>query len=220
MTTVREWQWPAAIVEQMADGLVEQGFYLAEDAVPHELCLALLAEVEHLNQVGEMRKAGIGRGDELQIQREIRRDKIKWLDGSSAAQQAYLQGMARLQSELNRALFLGLFEYEAHFALYQPGDFYKKHRDSFKGRANRILTTVLYLNPEWDSQWGGELVLFPDDESDTKVLAQYTPKIGRLAIFMSETVPHEVLPTQQARVSIAGWFRLNTSLGGQIDPAK
>ncbi|MBO1923698.1 2OG-Fe(II) oxygenase [Thiomicrorhabdus sp. 6S3-12] len=215
-----DWQWQESLLNEMLDSLVEQGFYIWDDAIPQALCLALLNEVQQLEQEGEMYKAGIGRGDDHQLKSDVRRDKIKWLDGNTTSQILYLKMMAELQFQINRALFLGLFEYEAHFALYDKGDFYKRHRDSFKGAANRILTTVLYLNPEWDKQWGGELLLYPDDDQQQTVLASVTPQIGRLAIFMSENLPHEVLPTQQPRVSIAGWFRCNNSLGGQIDPAK
>jgi SM-20-related protein len=35
---------------------------------------------------------------------------------------------------------------------------------------------------------------------------------------LSEDFPHGVLPAQRDRYSIAGWFRLNTSLFDRIDP--
>lgn len=204
-------------VDQLLDALVEQGWYEWPNAVTDELCSALLAEVESYDEEGELKRAGIGRGDEHQLNQDVRRDKIKWLDGNTTTQQIYLQQMAELQYQLNRALFLGLLEYECHFALYQKGDFYKKHLDSFRGRANRMVTTVLYLNPDWQPDWGGELVVYSEDSSQQ--LAVITPEMGKMAVFMSEQVPHEVLPTQQPRVSIAGWFRCNASIAGQIDPA-
>lgn len=126
--------------------------------------------------------------------------------------------MAELQRQLNRSLFLGLFEYECHFALYKAGGFYKKHLDSFRGRANRVVTTVLYLNPDWQPEWGGELVIYREDTDDR--LAVIAPKMGTLVVFMSEYVPHEVLPTQKPRASIAEWFRCNASVAGLIDPAR
>ena len=43
---------------------------------------------------------------------------------------------------------------------------------------------------------------------------------GKLVIFMSEQIPHEVLPTRKPRASIAGWFRCNASVTGKIDPAR
>lgn len=206
-----------SVMNELLDALVDQGWYEWPNAVTDDLCGALLAEVEHLDEEGELRRAGIGRGDDLQVNKDIRRDQIKWLDNSSQAQQDYLKQMSSLKRELNRGLFLGLFEYESHFALYKKGDFYKKHLDSFRGKANRMVTTVLYLNPHWQPDSGGQLVIYNEDSSQQ--LAKISPKMGKMVIFMSEQIPHEVLPTQNPRISVTGWFRLNNSIAGTIDPA-
>ncbi|MDG4811638.1 2OG-Fe(II) oxygenase [Hydrogenovibrio sp. 3SP14C1] len=207
-----------SIMDQLLDALVEKGWFEWPHAVTDELCQQLLTEAEHHDDQGNLQRAGIGRGDVHQLNTDIRRDQIKWLDGASASQQTYFKQMAELQYQLNRALFLGLFEYESHFAVYKAGAFYKKHLDSFRGRANRMVTTVLYLNPGWQTGWGGELVIYNEDSSEK--LATVTPELGKLVVFMSEQIPHEVLPTLQARISIAGWFHCNNSIAGQIDPAK
>lgn len=204
-------------IDEMIDALVDFGYYVWANAIDDSLCLDLLNEVEVYEQRQSLIRAGIGRGDEHQLNKEIRRDKIRWLDGSTAAQILYLEQMAQLQYEINRALFLGLFEYEAHFALYSKGDFYKKHSDSFRGRANRMVTTVAYLNPNWLPENGGELVIY--NEAGDQALLTVLPEMGKLVVFMSEQVPHEVLVTHQDRVSIAGWFRCNSSQRGIIDPA-
>lgn len=198
------------------DALVEQGWYYWPNAIPAPLCNALFFELQQRDDEGELQQAGIGRGQEHQLNQRIRRDAIHWLERETPAQAQYLDLMQQLQLELNRQLFLGLFEYEAHFALYSPGDFYKKHRDSFRGAANRMVTSVAYLNPTWQTSWGGELVLYNED--DTQEIARLLPDCGALALFMSEQLPHEVLPTQQPRASIAGWFRCNTSTHGIVNP--
>jgi SM-20-related protein len=205
------------IIDQLLDSLVEKGWFEWPNAVTDELCLNLLTEVEKHDAEGELQRAGIGRGKALQINKEVRQDSIYWLNGKSSVQQTYLKQMAEIQFQLNRALFLGLLEYESHFALYKEGGFYKKHLDSFRGHANRVVTTVLYLNPNWQDEWGGELVIY--NEKSTEKLATITPQMGKLVIFMSEEIPHEVLPTKQPRVSVTGWFRCNASIAGNIDPA-
>ena len=36
---------------------------------------------------------------------------------------------------------------------------------------------------------------------------------------MSEQIPHEVRPAFAPRHAIAGWWRVNASLGGIVDPS-
>lgn len=201
--------------DALIDVLVEQSYYVWPNAIDGKLCQALLTEAHAYQTSGELQRAGIGRGHDHQLNRKVRGDKIKWLDGQSPAQQSYLAQMADLQQSLNRTLFLGLFEYECHFALYQPGDFYKKHYDSFKAQANRVVTTVLYLNPNWRAENGGELVIYTGKTEET---IKVSPAMGTLVVFMSEEIPHEVFPASEERFSIAGWFRLNTMQGAQVDP--
>jgi len=53
---------------------------------------------------------------------------------------------------------------------------------------------------------------------ESQQIAKITPEMGKLVVFMSEQIPHEVLPTHQPRASVAGWFRLNTTTAVTIDP--
>jgi len=122
--------------------------------------------------------------------------------------------MEGLRLGLNRRLFMGLFDYESHFAHYPIGAFYKKHRDAFAGQSgnrqpNRVLSTVLYLNSAWQPHEGGELLIYAEDGE--AIIETVVPVYGRLVIFLSEKFPHEVLPATRERKSIAGWFRVNES---------
>ncbi|EHJ93222.1 2OG-Fe(II) oxygenase [Vreelandella boliviensis] len=203
----------------LVDALVEQGWYVGRGVIDLTLCNALNNELLHRAAYNGLDEAGIGRGQQHLLRKDIRSDAIHWLDRESAAQRRYLDAMSELQQALNHALFLGLFEYEAHFAHYPPGAFYQRHLDSFRGRANRVISTVGYLTPDWPSDGGGEMVIYhPDDPSQE--VARVVPEAGTFACFLSETIPHEVLPTRCPRTSIAGWFRRNASLGGVLDPAR
>lgn len=203
----------------LVDALVEQGWYVGKGVIDPALCQALQGELLHLAAHDALDEAGIGRGQQHLLRKDIRGDAIHWLDRESEAQRHYLDAMAELQRSLNQALFLGLFEYEAHFAHYPAGAFYQRHLDSFRGRANRVISTVGYLTPDWPADGGGEMVIYdPDDPS--REVARVVPEAGTLACFLSETIPHEVLPTRLPRTSIAGWFRRNASLGGVLDPAR
>lgn len=205
-------------LETMLDQLVEKGWYEWPNAISESLCLALLNELLEAEETGRLKKAGIGRSEARQVNHDIRRDQIRWLTGQTPAQVEFLAAMAMIQLAINRALFMGLFEYEAHYALYKTGDFYKKHHDSFKGQANRMVSTVLYLNPGWQPENGGELVIY-DEQNETRQTT-VMPSIGKLVVFLSEQIAHEVRPTQLPRASIAGWFRCNSSTGQIANPAK
>lgn len=85
-----------------------------------------------------------------------------------------------------------------------PG--YAKHSDVLDGNRNRILSTVPYLNGDWQAGDGGERVLF--DPAGETVIATVVPTFGTMIIFMGESFPHEVLMSHAKRRSIAGWFRV------------
>ncbi len=203
----------------LVDALVEHGWFAGEAFVDAALCRALRVELDTLVANRALTEAGIGRGDGHRQRRDIRGDAILWLNRESQAQREYLALMADMQQQINRALYLGLFEFEAHFAHYPPGAFYKTHLDSFRGRANRIVSTVLYLNADWPARGGGEMAIYSSDDAEREV-ARVRPEAGTVVCFLSERVPHGVLPTHHPRASIAGWFRRNASLGGVIDPAR
>lgn len=209
---------PAGLT-RLVDGLVEHGWCVAEGFIDPALCRALQHELTDLAARDALRDAGIGRGEAHELRRDIRGDAIHWLNRESLPQRQYLSAMSSLQHALNIELYLGLFEFEAHFAHYPPGSFYQKHVDSFRGRANRVVSTVLYLNPDWPDDGGGEMAIF-DPSEPGRELTRIRPEAGTFVCFLSETVPHEVLPTRLPRASIAGWFRRNASLNGLVDPAR
>ncbi len=199
-------------LDLIADALVEQGYWVVDDALPKTLLNLLLIHFNQL-QSDEFKTAGIGRQTDFQVQETIRSDKIHWIQPISEVTADFLQWMDSLRIGLNRRLFMGLFDYESHFAHYPMGAFYKKHVDAFRGnrkqgQSNRVLSTVLYLNDAWQLGDGGELLLYAEDD-DNKIIETLSPEFGRLVIFLSEKFPHEVLPAKRERKSIAGWFRVN-----------
>jgi len=196
--------------DTIVDTFYQYGWVWLPQFVNPQLNAALLHEAQH---EAELTPAGIGRRSDHQLNQQVRRDATQWFDGKSVAQQHYLALMAQLQQVFNRRCFLGLFDFECHFARYQQGDYYHKHLDAFSGRSNRVLTTVSYLN---SVQSGGELALY--DENDS-LIKHFLPTAGSLVLFESERFPHAVLPAVDTRYSIAGWFRKNASINGVLDPA-
>ena len=206
------------LFEDIAQGLRSQGYAISRLGLPLTLTAGLLHRVSQLHDA-EFSAAGTGRQQEHQLNGFVRRDKIRWLNDDHPAEAAWLDFTDELKNYMNRRLFMGLFSYECHFAHYQPGDFYRKHMDAFRGQSNRILTTVLYLNPDWEIQDGGELIMYRDDDHNEELL-RVVPRFGTLVTFLSEDFPHEVLPANRDRYSIAGWFRLNSTTAGRSDPPK
>lgn len=196
---------PAFDIDPLCDALAGPGF-AAMRLVDTEMLTALRHEATELWQDEALTPAGIGRAEDHELIARIRRDKTKWLDGSTPAQTAYLAFAETLRRDINARLMLGLFAFEAHYAVYEAGAFYKRHVDSFRGARNRVLSTVLYLNPDWREGDGGHLRIYGPDDS---VLTELRPEFGTLAIFLSEEVPHEVTISHRERFSIAGWHRCN-----------
>ncbi len=200
-------------IESMINDISDKGWYVWDNF----LSLSQVADLKSLFPQN-WQPAGIGRDNQHVISDSIRRDEIHWIKPSMGDAIAdYLENMENIRQIVNQNLFLGLFEYEAHFAHYSPGDFYKKHYDSFRGSSNRRLTTVLYLNENWVEENGGSLRLYDDEDIH---LADIIPQAGRLVIFLSELFPHEVLPSTVDRFSIAGWFRINGVSEKQLNIAR
>jgi SM-20-related protein len=188
----------------IGDDLVDHGWSQQNLFLSQELTIALAAECHMLHDAGTLQSAGVGRGAVLAVRPEIRGDRILWLKaGQSVACDRYLLIMENLRMALNRTLFLGLDEYESHFAFYAPGASYLKHLDRFRDDDRRTVSVVLYLNADWLPQQGGALRLHPDG----KCMEDISPLGSRLVLFLSATMLHEVLPATRDRLSLAGWFR-------------
>jgi len=194
----------AAPPSHLADGLVEHGWSQQNIFLSAELTLELAAECRALAASGALNPASVGRGTAQALWTEIRGDRILWLEaGQSPACDRYLQLMENLRIALNRELFLGLDEYESHFAFYAPGASYQTHLDRFRDDDSRTVSAVIYLNHNWLPEQGGALRLHPQGESAQDI----APLGSRLVLFLSADMLHEVLPATRDRLSLAGWFR-------------
>ncbi|MDE3737139.1 MULTISPECIES: 2OG-Fe(II) oxygenase [Pseudomonas] len=187
----------------IVDDLANQGWSHQHLVLPADLTTALAEECRARSAAGSLAPASVGRGEGQQIREGVRGDRIHWLEpGQSAASDAYLALMDELRQRLNRELYLGLEDFECHFALYPPGAFYQKHLDRFRDDDRRAVSVVAYLNADWQPDQGGALRLYlADGEHDVQ------PEGGSLVVFLSAELPHEVLPANRERLSLAGWFR-------------
>jgi len=188
----------------IVDSLVVRGWALKHGFLPVVAIESLLEEARERWLAGRFLRAGVGRGSERQIRADARGDHILWLDESSltTAQSRYWSEIESLRVGLNRELFLGLVSFEAHYAYYPEGAFYRKHIDRFSDSDERTLSISLYLNPDWKEEEGGQLRLYTGGQE-----IEIYPLAGTLVIFKSDTVPHEVAPAKRERFSLTGWFK-------------
>lgn len=215
----------SSLFESISNDIVDKGYSIRPYALPENLTSLLLQQIADMPST-QFKRAGIGRAKDHNINNFVRTDEICWITSNNDAGSAWINWAEALQAYLNRRLFLGLFSFESHFAHYAKGDFYKKHKDAFKGEGNRVLSIVVYLNQNWSVADGGELVIYDNKSSSASVTGylnsnnktKVTPTFGTIVVFLSEEFPHEVLPAKRDRYSIAGWFRLNNSIANNIDP--
>jgi SM-20-related protein len=197
-------------IDPIIDDIVDRGWSAQANFLPSEMVDRLIREELELWQDEQFRAAKIGSGSQEQKQSEIRSDRIHWLSPDPAEQspavREYFAFVDQLRVTLNRSLFLSLHSFEAHFAVYPEGSFYKKHFDQFQGGQDRLITCILYLNSDWKRADGGLLRIYEDPDSE----ASYTdvlPEAGTFVCFRSDLIPHEVLKANRQRLSITGWLR-------------
>ena len=189
---------------RIVDDLYTQGWSQQTIFLPEALTLELAAECHKRAAEGELAPAAVGRGPFQEIREGIRGDHIQWLEpGQAAICDTYLNLMDSLRLAMNRSLFLGLEDFESHFAMYPPGAFYLKHVDRFRDDDRRMVSAVVYLNDAWVPEHGGQLRMYLTDNVEYDVV----PTGGCLVVFLSGEIPHEVLPATRERLSLTGWFR-------------
>ena len=186
-----------------------QGWAIEESFAAPPLVAALRLEMRRRDAADEFRAAGVGRGAQRAERPDIRGDRIAWLDerAFSPPERTLWDALEGLRLEINRTALLGLFSLEAHYAIYPPGAFYRRHRDSFRDDGARVLSWALYLNDEWGAADGGALRIVLREGRTRDVL----PVGGTLACFLADRFEHEVLPATRERLSVTGWFRRRTT---------
>ncbi|MDC4473081.1 2OG-Fe(II) oxygenase [Acinetobacter baumannii] len=188
-------------LDQILDDLNTHGFAIVNQAYSAEYHTQVAKECSH--HFDEFREAGIQNG----VVSTIRSDHILWINESLPVAEQHVETLTSFCQHLNQAFFLGIKEVEAHFACYNPGEFYALHRDNPQQKNDRIMSTVYYLHPQWQDDWGGQLRL--QDKND--IWHIITPEPNRLVIFQSNLL-HEVLVSKQQRLSITAWLRSGNSI--------
>lgn len=137
----------------------------------------------------------------------IRGDGICWIDESCPVGLAYLRAIDELGRYFNATLYTGIRSSEAHYACYPSGFGYQWHSDNPKGRDERVISAVFYLNDNWTANDGGAITVVDKQNETTQLL----PQLNRLVVFDSNLL-HQVEITNRTRFSIATWLRRDERL--------
>lgn len=193
--------------EFVSNQLASSGFVVIADFLPESEVRQTEAEIAALDAAQAFHRAGVGQADHHALNSEIRRDRTAWFEPNhlSEVQHQLWRRLLTLKEHVNQTLFLGLWDLEGHYAIYEPGGFYQRHLDRFRSDDARTVTVVIYYNSDWRPGDGGELEIFPCDPDAKSVLVE--PRAGTLVCFLSDRIEHEVKTSNATRLSFAGWFR-------------
>jgi SM-20-related protein len=190
--------------ETLIASYIETKVGIANHFLTDELCQHLAQNILTLEGNQLLQEAGIGNDNKLQLNTKIRRDTIYWLDKkhNDVHENAFFAIMDAFVLYLNESCYAGITDYEFHYSLYEAGDFYKKHLDQFKDNSSRQFSMISYLNPNWALKDGGELYIHQLDNNQS-----IAPTQGKTVFFKSNELEHEVLVTNERRMSVTGWLR-------------
>lgn len=166
-------------------------------------------DLDNIRASGRFHRAGVGRGPTQHGARAVRNDETFWLNRfqQTSAQQHLWRKIDLLKTAFNRALFLGLNDFEGHYAAYPIKGSYQRHKDCLRGDSGRVVTFVLYLNRAWKAEDGGRLRIYATSIDGVDTYTDVDPVGGTLVCFMSGVSEHEVLRSHRPRFSLTGWFK-------------
>lgn len=141
------------------------------------------------------------------LEKSIRGDRTLWIEGHECPAVEDIFGqLEQLKNQLKQELQLPINDLECHLACYPAGTYYQTHLDQGQNAKNgeRLITFVLYLNSNWQISDAGHLIIHQEG------LRRIEPIEGRLVLFDSQKIYHEVEVTHSPRWSLTGWFRRNS----------
>ena len=190
--------------DSLIDGYLNNKIGIDAGFLNESLANGLQENILRLQNDELMTAAGIGNAEVKDSRQKMRSDKIYWLDKKhhNVYEQEFLQLIEDFISHLNSTCYTGINDYEFHYAVYEEGSFYKRHKDQFKNDDNRKYSLINYLNDNWLETDGGQLLLY-QDEYIQKIL----PRSQTAVFFKSDEMEHEVTTANRSRMSITGWLK-------------
>jgi SM-20-related protein len=190
--------------ETLIASYIENKVGISEHFLSDDLANHLKNNLLLLNEEQQMKAAGTGNADKLTHNALIRSDVIYWLDKkhNNIHENAFFVQIEAFISYLNSQCYAGITGYEFHYSLYETGSFYKKHLDQFQDNSSRQFSMISYLNADWQPSDGGELFIHQAGNNQ-----KISPTQGKTVFFKSNELEHEVLVTNERRMSVTGWLK-------------
>mmetsp|Transcript_48268 Transcript_48268/g.109975 ORF Transcript_48268/g.109975 Transcript_48268/m.109975 type:complete len:419 (+) Transcript_48268:137-1393(+) len=207
-------------------GLMEKGYSWQDNFMDDSTTGNIFNELELLDADGKLVEVS------QQKMTGYRSDRIYWLQYEALDREkqpglvTLMKKMISIPFELNKKCNLYL-QASSTFQVgcYPVKGFYKKHVDGGYEDINngRKITSIFYPNKAWSSKDGGQLKVFKrrpnpfevakaeneglespvkEDEQQEEV----DPQGGRILLFRSRDVPHEVLASRRKRFAITLWL--------------
>ena len=194
------------IFNKLIDSYIDNKIGIANNFLSESLALHLKENLTALYKDELLLSAGTGNDALVSHNKLVRSDKIYWLDRkhNNTYENDFFDLMDSFISHLNSTCYTGITGYEFHYTLYEKGSFYKKHVDQFRNNGSRQYSMIMYLNPDWIEEDGGELRIYNNDTQEN-----ISPANGKSVFFKSSKLEHEVLVTNVPRLSITGWLKIN-----------
>ena len=193
------------VFDILIDSFVRDKVGIAENFLSLPLAASLKVNLAELFNQKLLVSAGTGNAHEVSHDKKVRSDIIYWLDRShnDSSENAFLDLMDRFVLYLNQTCYTGITGYEFHYAIFEAGSFYLTHLDQFRSNDSRQYSMILYLNPDWQPDDGGELCIH---QNNTQQII--SPTNAKSVFFKSSEIKHEVMLTHKIRMSITGWLKV------------
>jgi SM-20-related protein len=188
----------------LIDSYLNDKVGIAPAFLSERLSNGLQQNIINLQQDNLMTAAGIGNSELKDTDQKMRGDMIYWMDKNhdNVFEQEFLQHAENFIEHLNRTCYAGINAYEFHYAVYEEGSYYKRHKDQFKNNSDRKYSLVSYLNNNWLAGDGGQLQVYQND-----TMQQIAPHACTAVLFKSDETEHEVIKANRSRMSITGWLK-------------
>ncbi|XP_061644969.1 egl nine homolog 1 isoform X1 [Phyllopteryx taeniolatus] len=187
----------------------KHGICVVDNFMGEETGLSILEDVKALHKTGRFTDGQVV-SQKSDSTKNIRGDKITWVDGKEAGCEK-IRFLTSRMDDLVRHCNGKLGNYaingrtKAMVACYPGnGTHYVRHVDNPNGDG-RCVTCIYYLNKDWNAkEYGGLLRIFPEGKAQ---FADIEPKFDRLLFFWSDRRnPHEVQPAFATRYAITVWY--------------